>query len=378
MLRFLPTLVLAAGVVLGAEGEHPTLAIGSHAPDFALPGIDGKTHRLADYASSKVLAIVFTCNHCPTAQLYETRIKKLAADYRPKGVALVAIEPNNPAAVRLGELGWTDVSDDFESMKIRAAYRKFNFPYLYDGETQSVAQAYGPKATPHMFIFDEKRILRFEGRIDDNQRELLVKTRDTRNALDEMLAGKPVTVAHTGVFGCSTKWMSKAAGRADEVKKIESEPVRLEDAGAEELKKLRANPGEKLLLVSFWATWCGPCITEFEDLQTTYRMYRRRDFNLVTVAANQPDERPGVMKEVEKQHASTRNLIFASTDTSAMQAAFDPKWESGVPFTMLIAPGGKVIYQKQGELDIMELRRVILGNLDDSQYLGHRAYWASK
>ena len=371
-------LLVAAACAFGADAEHPTLAVGSAAPDFALPGIDGKTHHLAEYAKSKILAIVFTCNHCPTAQLYEGRIQKLADDYRAKGVMLVAIEPNDPTAIHLSELGYTDVSDSFEEMKTRAAYRHFTFPYLYDGETQSVSQAYGPKATPHIFIFDEKRILRYEGRIDSAQRESLVKTQDARAALDALLAGKPVTVDHTPVFGCSTKWKSKQAASIAEMKRIEAEPVRLEPAGADELKKLRLNPTGKVLLVNFWATWCGPCITEFGDLETTWRMYRHRDFDLVTVSTNLPDEKAGVMKELERQHASSRNLQFATEDTYGLQAAFDAKWDSGVPFTMLIAPDGKVLYQKQGELDILALRRVILANLPDPDYIGHRAYWAGE
>jgi peroxiredoxin len=370
---------LCAGLAaFAADDVHPTLAIGSPAPNFSLPGIDGKTHSLSEYSSSKLLAIVFTCNHCPTAQLYETRIKKLAGDYQAKGVALVAIQPNDPTAIRLDELGYTDVSDSLDEMKIRAAYRHFNFPYLYDGETQSVSQTYGPKATPHIFVFDEKRILRYEGRIDNSQRESLVKTQDARKAIDALLAGKPVPVDHTGVFGCSTKWKSKQSSRVAEMKRTEAEPVRLEAAGADDLKKLRANPTGKVLLVNFWATWCGPCITEFPDLQETFRMFRRRDFDLVMVSANLPDEKPGVMKELERQHASTRNLQFASEDTYAMQAAFDAKWDSGVPFTMLIAPDGKVLYQKQGEVDILELRRIVLGNLPDASYVGHRAYWAGR
>ena len=376
MRRFLVLLLFAAAVF--ADEPHPILPIGSQAPDFSLPGIDGKIHKLSDYSASKILVIVFTCNHCPTAQLYESRIKKLASDYRDKGVALVAIEPNNARAIRLDELGYTDVSDSLDEMKIRAEYRHFNFPYLYDGETQSVSRAYGPQATPHVFIFDQDRKLRYEGRVDNSQRESLVKTQDARNAIDALLAGKPVAVTHTRVFGCSTKWMSKESDRLDELKKIQAEPVAVQTASAEDLKKLRANPTGKVLLVNFWATWCGPCVHELPDLETTWRMYRLRDFDMVTVSANMPDEKAGVLKRLEQLHASSRNLLFGSTDTDAMEEAFDPQWQGGVPYTVLISQDGKILYREQGALDILKLRRTILGNVPDPDYIGHRAYWAAK
>jgi peroxiredoxin len=372
------TLVFLSLTVRAAEDEHPTLAIGSPAPDFSLPGIDGKTHSLGEYKNSQLLAIVFTCNHCPTAQLYETRIKKLVDDFSAKSVAFVGIQPNDPLAIRLSELGYTDVSDSMADMKIRAEYRHFNFPYLNDGETQSVSRAYGPKATPHIFIFDKDRKLRYEGRIDDSQRASLVKSQDARNALEALLAGKPVTVAHTPAFGCSTKWKSKIDSQMEETKKYEAEPVKVEMVTAADLKKLRTNPTGKVLLINFWATWCGPCLTEFPDLETTYRMFRRRDFDLVTVSTNLPDEKAGVMKTLEAQHASSRNLQFATEDTYGLQAAFDAHWEAGVPYTMVIAPGGKVLYQKQGEVDILEVRRVVLANLEDETYKGHPGYWAQR
>ena len=364
--------------VRAAEDEHPTLAIGSPAPDFSLQGIDGKKHQLSDYKGSRLLAIVFTCNHCPTAQLYETRIKKLVDDFQAKSVAFVAIQPNDPQAIRLSELGYTDVSDSLDDMKIRAEYRHFNFPYLYDGDTQSVSRAYGPKATPHIFIFDKERKLRYEGRVDDSQRASLVKSQDARNAIEALLAGKPVPVPHTPAFGCSTKWKSKIDSQLDELKKIDAEPVKVDMVTADDLKKLRTNPTGKVLLVNFWATWCGPCLTEFPDLETTFRMFRRRDFDLVTISTNLPDEKAGVMKTLQAQHASNRNLQFATEDTYGLQAAFDSHWEAGVPFTMVIAPGGKVLYQKQGEVDILEVRRVILANLENETYVGHPGYWAQK
>ena len=368
-------LLLFAPFAVCDEGGPPTLAIGPSAPDFCLPGIDGHTHCLKDYASSKVLVIAFTCNHCPTAQLYESRIKQLAADYRERGVALVAIEPNNPNAVRLDEMGYTDVGDSFEEMKTRAAYRHFNFPYLYDGETQKISRAYGPTATPHLFIFDGERRLRYEGRVDNNPREPLVTLKDARNAIDALLADKPVPVAKTPSVGCSTKWMYKEEGRKQELAEIESQPVKIQPASAEELKLLRQNQTGKLVLVNFWATWCGPCFKELPDLETTYRMYGHRAFDLVTVSINYPDEQPGVLSALRKQHATSRNLLLGSTDIYALMSAFDSEWNAAVPYTMLIRPGGEVVYRRQGEIDPLELRRLIIANLADDDYIGHQAYW---
>jgi peroxiredoxin len=357
---------------------HPILSIGASAPAFSLPGIDGKTHKLSDYSASPYLMVMFICNHCPTSQLYEGRIKSLVEDYRGKGVAFVAIQPNDPKAITLSELGYTDVSDSLEEMKIRAEYRHFNFPYLYDGETQSVTQAYGAQATPHVFLFDKERKLRYEGRIDDSQREARVRTRDARNALDALLAGQPIARPHTPAFGCSTKWKSKIESQMKELQRIEAEPVTIQAANADDLRKLRRNDTGKVLLVNFWATWCGPCIEEFPQIEETWRMYRRRDFDLVTVSVNYPDERAGVMKLLNEQHASSRNLQFATDDTYGLQAAFEPKWDAGVPFTMVILPGGKVAYQEQGSVDILAMRRAILAHLENDSYAGHPAYWAQR
>ncbi len=354
---------------------HPILAIGSPAPDFCLPGIDGKDHCLKGYAPAKILVIAFTCNHCPTAQLYEHRIMQLAEDYKDKGVTLIAIEPNNPNAVRLNELGYTDVGDSLEDMKVRAEYRHFNFPYLYDGETQKVSTAYGPSATPHLFIFDSERKLRYQGRVDNNTREPLVTTKDARNALDALLAGKPVPVETTPSVGCSTKWMYKEAAREKELEAIEKKPVNITPASQDDLKALRKNTTGKLLLVDFWATWCAPCREEFPEFETMYRMYGKRGFDLVTVSINYPDEQPGVLKALNAEHATSTNLIMGSTDIYANLGAFDPKWNAAVPYTLLIRPDGEVVYKSQGSVDVTQLRRLIIANLADDDYIGHQAYW---
>jgi peroxiredoxin len=355
----------------------PILAIGSPAPDFCLPGIDGQTHCLKEYVESKVLVIAFTCNHCPTAQLYEQRIRQLAADYKDKNVALVAIEPNNPNAVRLDEMGYTDVGDSFDDMKTRAAYRQFNFPYLYDGETQSISRAYGPSATPHLFIFDAQRKLRYQGRIDNNPREPLVTTRDARDAIDALLAGKPVAVSKTPSVGCSTKWMYKEEGRKEELAEIERKPVTVAAADAAALQALRKNATNKLVLVNFWATWCAPCVQEMPEIQTMYRMYGHRAFEVVTVSINYPDEKSGALAALAKLHATTRNFILGSTDIYPLLAAFNPDWNAAVPYSMLIRPGGEVVYEHQGTIDPLQMRRRIIANLPDDDYKGHQAYWQS-
>jgi peroxiredoxin len=359
------------------QNTHPILAIGSPAPNFSLPGVDGKTHSLGDYASSPILVVVFTCNHCPIAQMYERRIQQIDLDYRDKGVAVVAIQPNDPQAIRIDELDSSDISDSLEEMKIRAEYKHLQYPYLYDGETQSVTRAYGPQATPHVFVFDQERHLRYEGRFDNSYRTELVKTQDARNAIEALLAHKEVSVKHTGVFGCSTKWQEKKSSRIEALQKLEAQPVQLEPASADDLKQLRANPMGKMMLLSFWATWCGSCVHEFPELENTYRMYSVRDLAYVTVSTNMPDEKESVLRLLKNMHSTSRNLLFASEDTAELQAAFDPKWESAVPYTVLLAPDGKTLYQKLGEVDILELRRKILENLP-SDYIGFNKYWISE
>ncbi len=356
--------------------EHPILPIGAPVPDFSLPGIDGKVHKLSEYTKTRFLAIVFECNHCPMSQLYEDRVDRLYREYRGKGVTFVAINPNNPKSIRLNEQGYTDVNDSLEEMKIRAKFRGRDWPYLYDGETQAVAIKFGVVATPHIYLFDQDRKLQYQGRIDDNQREDLVKSHDARNALDALLAGRPVPVAQTGAFGCTTKWMSKASGVEEEWAKIQNEPVTLDLVGVDDIKKLRANGTGKVLLVNFWSTGCRDCVSQLHDLETTYRMYRLRSFDFVTVSTDPPGDYDAVLAFLKKQYASSPNKQFAVADPSALQAAWGAKWKPGSPFTMVIAPDGKVLFQKEGKLDILEMRRAILANMPDTRaYFGQQAYW---
>jgi peroxiredoxin len=360
--------VLALGIGMGtgvAVADPPglkTLEIGATAPDFHLPGVDGKTYSLADFAGAKVLVVIFNCNHCPTAQAYEERIARLHAETKDKGVALVAISPNDPAALRLDELGYTDVGDSFEDMKFRARDHHFAYPYLYDGDTQGTAIAYGVLATPHVYVFDAERKLRYVGRFDDSEVKT-VTSHDARNAVDALLAGKPVPVEKTRVFGCSTKWSDKRASAIQGRAKQDAEPVAIDtidDAGAGRLAK---NEGDKLTLVNLWATWCGPCVSELPELVDINRMYRKRKFQLVTVSLDEPEKKDDALKVLTENHVAMKNYILKTDSRDRFAEALDAQWPGAIPYTVLIAPGGKVLYRKTGAVDPLELRRAVVDYL---------------
>jgi peroxiredoxin len=340
--------------------ERKTLEIGASAPDFKLQGVDGKTYTLASFKDAKVLAVVFICNHCPTSQAYEKRLIKLTSDYASKGVSVVAINPNNPAALRLDELGYSDVGDSFDEMKVRAKDANFNFPYLYDGETEIASNKYGPVSTPHIFIFDKDRKLRYQGRIDDMENPDKTPTsQDTRNAIDALLAGKEISVKTTKVFGCSVKWIEKK----DWIKKAEvqwaKEPVSLQTVDGKGLADLLKNKTDKLRLINVWATWCVPCVEEFSDLVYINHMYRDRGLQLVTISSDEALNKDKALTFLQKKQASGLNYIYSGDSKYKMIETIDPKWQGALPYTILIEPGGKVVYAKEGAFDPEALKKVI-------------------
>jgi peroxiredoxin len=357
--------------------EHPVLPIGAPLPEFALPGVDGKVHKSSEYAKATVLAVLFESVHCPVSINYEARAEQLYNDYRNKGVALVAINPNNPNAIRLNELGYTDMTDSLPEMRIRTAFRGITWPYLYDGDTQATSMTFGAVATPHIFIFDRERKLRYQGSIDDNQRPSDVKTHYARDAIEAVLAGREVPIAETRAFGCSTKWIAKKTGVEEEMARIKAAPVKVDLIDADAVKGLRANVGtNKTVLVSFWSTGCALCASQFLDIENTYRMYRQRPFDFTTVSTDPPDKNADVVAFLRTQYAGGPNKQFASADTRVLQAAWGATWDPAAPFTAVIAPDGKVLYQKEGKIDILELRRIILSSIPDNQgYPGNQAYF---
>ena len=342
------------------ETEINTLAINSSAPDFNLPGVDGKFYTLDSFSEAEVLVIIFSCNHCPTAQAYEDRMIQLVEDMKGKSVKIIAISPNAANAVLLDELGYSDMGDSYEEMQIRARDKKYNFHYLYDGDTQSASIKYGPKATPHAFVFDSERTLKYSGRLDNSEKPGTANAEDLRSAIDAVLAGQEVAEATTKTFGCSIKWGWKNAWTKKVNSEWEEKAVSLSDLDEAGVKELFSNKSENLLLINVWATWCGPCIIEYPEFVDIHRMYQNRGFEFVSLTADKMEAKDKALGFLEKKHSALRNYIFSGEDIYKLVEAVDPEWDGALPYTALIEPNGKVVYKKMGVIDPLELKRTIV------------------
>ena len=251
--------------------------------------------------------------------------------------ARAKLDLRSESTVRLDELGYTDLSDTLAEMKIRARDAAFNFPYLYDGDIESISRSYGPVATPHAFGFDAERKLRYVGRIDDSERESLVKTQDLRLALDAVLAGRAPEPAQTKAFGCSIKW----AGKQDQVKtfmeKLSQEPVTVEPVDAAGLGELRKGEGTKVRLINFWATWCPPCMALVPHEIALVEGMKDRPFALVGVNGDELDET--VRKRIADKKITWRSFKNEQPD----QPPLSEIWDIGGWPTMYVVDAKGVI-----------------------------------
>ncbi|MEB2786035.1 redoxin domain-containing protein [Algoriphagus persicinus] len=354
--------IFVANPIVVEEQPIGKLAIGDQAPPFNMPGIDDKFHKLEDYSDADVLVINFTCNHCPTAQAYEDRFIEVVDDYKDQKVAFIGISSNSPIGILPEELGYTDLSDTFEEMKIRAKDKSYNFPYLYDGDTHEFSLAYGPTATPHVFVFDKDRKLSYSGRIDASEKPGTANAEDLRKAIDMTLEGKslPEADAQTPAFGCSMKWAWKNEYTIKTNKAWKEKEVAIEKLSPDGLADLLKNDTDELLLVNFWATWCGPCIIEYPEFVTIQRMYGERDFQFVSISMDSPDQAEKALKFLKGKASALPNYIMDTDDKYKVIDVVGKEWDGSLPITLLIEPGGEIAYRVPGTIDANELKREIV------------------
>lgn len=338
-----------------------TLEIGASAPDFQLPGADNKFYSLSDFKAAKALVIVFTCNHCPTAQAYEARINTLAVDYKSKNVAVIAISPNSPVGLLYEELGYSDLGDTYADMQTRAKLHKLEFPYLYDGDTESASLRYGPTSTPHAFVFDGERKLRYVGRLDKVEKPGTANSEDVRAAVEAILAGKTIAEPVTKTFGCSVKWGWKVELKEKTDQEWAEKPVKISKIAVKGVQTVLKNEGSgKLRLINVWASWCGPCMLEYPEFIVVQRMFGARDFEFVSISADKVEQEAKALKVLTEKQSAVTNYLFSGADTYALIEAVDKNWNGALPYTVLVEPGGKIVWQHQGEVDFAALKRTIV------------------
>ncbi len=358
----IPETKFTANPVALTEQPVGKLNIGDQAPPFNLPDVDGNFHTLEDYADAEVFVINFTCNHCPTAQAYEDRFIKVVDEYKGKKVAFVAISSNSPIGILPEELGYTDLSDTYDEMKTRAVDKSYNFPYLYDGDTHEFSLAYGPTATPHVFVFDKSRKLIYSGRIDASEKPGTANAEDLRKAIEAGLKGEalPADKAQTPAFGCSMKWAWKNEYTIKTNKEWAAKEVTLEKLSPAGLADLLKNNSDELLLVNFWATWCGPCIIEYPEFITMERMYGARDFRFVSISMDSPDQLDKALKFLKSKESAVPNYLMDTSDKYEVINVVGKEWDGSLPITLLIEPGGKIAYRVPGTIQPLALRKAIV------------------
>ncbi len=364
----------------GLPDGFTTLHIGDSAPDFNLPGIDGKQYSLSDFAGPDILVVYFTGTHCPTSHGAMGRVLKFVDDFKDESFAFVAINPNHSSGLRPDEFGHTDYDETFADSKRYAEDYGWTFPFLYDGDEQVTARAYGCLATPHVLIFDKDRKLRYNGRFDDSRfpDPATVKHPDARNAVEALLAGSPVPVETTRPHGCSTKWKERNQHVVEEEQKWQSIEATIEKIDAAGVAALRKNGTEKVRLINVWATWCVPCVEEFPDLTAIARKFSRREFELITISLDQPSQMAKakaflgkhraimsdkLRKSVEAEGRTTNNYLYTGTNMDELADALDPEWPGPVPYSILVDQEGHVLYRKLGKIDPEVVRSEILDTL---------------
>lgn len=380
-MKILIVLLMGMSWLCGSEAPKvETLKIGAAAPDFTLEGVDGKRYSLVDFKSSAYLVMVFTCNHCPDARAAWGRLNGFAKMYADKGVQVVAVSTNSPKALMPWENGFSVYGDSFPEMKQVAAERGFVFPYLYDGDTQVVGLAYGAKATPHVFIFGPKRKLLYEGHFDNGHRNPGPASENTvRDNIDALLAGKSVIKERTNVFGCSTKWAYKEAWAIKKQKEWDALPVKVDGLSVGKAKGLFENKGKRVKVVHFWAASGNGGGASFPVLIDTYRRYQKRPFEMVTVGVDSEKGKDGVLRGlkdahfptsadtlrfIKKEGRDTSHFYCEGGDVKAVLGLVGESEVGAVPFTVVLAPGGKVLYRKDGKVNDVELRRAIVKGIE--------------
>lgn len=332
MKRILTAIAITACLAGGAAADGK-LAIGRQAPDFSLPDTAGKTHSLKEYRG-RITVVAFIATECPISNDYNGRMREIAGDYSVRNVAFLGVNSN--------------FNEPVAEVKAHAEKNGLSFPILKDTGNK-VADSFGAERTPEIFLLDDKGILRYHGRIDNSRDPRRVNRRDLRQALDELLAGKPVSVSEGKAFGCLIKRIQNAEevrAAATQEKSFEPKVGTLKPA---DFQKFKNSALGKVLVINFWATWCGPCVAEFPEFVMLDKKYRDQGVKFVGISADElADIKSKVIPFVREQRATFDILVQDTDDPQEMIDAVNKDWPGTLPATFVFDKQGKPVLVRYG------------------------------
>src|SRR5262245_29117864 len=344
----LPAITLALATFSIQTTANATIVIGNLAPDYTLSDLDGKTHALKDYRG-KTVVVSFISARCPITNAYKDRIRAVADEYSKRDVAFIGVNSN--------------VDESIEEMRAYAAKNNFDFTILKD-KGNVVADSYAAERTPKVYVIDGEGVLRYQGRIDNSQNPKMVNRNDLREALNEMLAGKPISVVDTRALGCLIKRVQDAAAAPPTTSAKATPPQKaakaappqkapqVETLKPEDFAKFRDSAKGKVLVLNFWATWCGPCVAEFPELVALDAQYRDKGMKLVGITADEPEDvQPKVIPFIKKHKVKFDIIRQDLEDSERIMSQITKDWNGVIPVTVVFDKQGNLAYSKFGIID---------------------------